>query len=172
MKAKKHGEGILFYKNGNIKYEGTFKKDEYDGKGKLFYENGNYYIGTFKDGDRNGNGELYNKNGDIIYMDDFEKDEFNGFGIYYYPNRNYYIGGWKEGKRNGEGSLYYKNDKVKYIGKFKNDICEKENDDFDEEGNDKELLEKVKNTVGNAFGFFEEVAFSIKETIEEKINDI
>ena len=78
----------------------------------------------------------------------------------------------EKGKKNGEGSLYYKNFKVKYIGIFKNGICEKKNDDFDEEGNDKELLEKFTNTVGNVFGFFEEVALSLKEIIEEKINDI
>jgi hypothetical protein len=29
-----HGNGIEYYKNGNIRYEGEFKDNLYDGKGK------------------------------------------------------------------------------------------------------------------------------------------
>ena len=44
----KHGKGILYYPNGNIKYDGEFVNDGYEGKGKYIWESGNYYIGEFK----------------------------------------------------------------------------------------------------------------------------
>ena len=44
----KHGKGILYYKNGNIKYEGYFIDDKKEGNGKYIYESGNYYIGEWK----------------------------------------------------------------------------------------------------------------------------
>ena len=43
----RHGKGILYYKNGNIKYEGEFFNDKFEGNGKYIFENGEYYIGKF-----------------------------------------------------------------------------------------------------------------------------
>ena len=46
--GKAHGNGILFYKNGKIKYEGNFINGKFDGKGKFYRENGDYYVGQEK----------------------------------------------------------------------------------------------------------------------------
>ena len=70
-KGLKHGKGIDYYKNGNIKYEGDFMKGKYDGIGKYIEENGDYYIGEWKNGLRNGKGILYDKNGNIKYKGPF-----------------------------------------------------------------------------------------------------
>ena len=60
---KKNGEGIEYYKNGKIKYEGYFYNDEYhDDNGKFYYENGDIYIGQFKYGRKCGNGCIINEN--------------------------------------------------------------------------------------------------------------
>ena len=52
----RNGNGIEYYKNGNIKYDGYFINDIYDGIGKYYYENGEYYDGEFKNDLRNGKG--------------------------------------------------------------------------------------------------------------------
>ena len=44
----KNGKGILYYKNGNIKYDGYFIDDKFEGNGKYIYEDGKYYIGEWK----------------------------------------------------------------------------------------------------------------------------
>ena len=62
---KRNGEGIEYYEDGSIKYEGEFLDDEYNGKGKLYYSNGDYYEGQFKHGEKFGNGYEYYKNGKI-----------------------------------------------------------------------------------------------------------
>ena len=43
-----NGKGIIYYKSGNVEYEGDFVKDRYEGKGKYVYGNGEYYIGDYK----------------------------------------------------------------------------------------------------------------------------
>ena len=72
---KRNGKGIVYYKNGNIKYEGDFINDKYEGEGKYIWEDGNYYIGQWKSNLRNGNGILYNKNCDIIYNGNWTNDK-------------------------------------------------------------------------------------------------
>ena len=57
-----HGEGILYYPNGTIKYKGTFI-DNTISYGRFNYKNGNYYIGEFKNWNPEGKGTSYDKNG-------------------------------------------------------------------------------------------------------------
>ena len=45
---KKHGKGIIYYENVNIKYDGNFIDDKFEGNGKYIYKNGDYYIGEWK----------------------------------------------------------------------------------------------------------------------------
>ena len=71
----RHGKGILYYKNGNIKYEGDFVENKFGGNGKLILEDGQYYIGQFKDGFKHGKGIEYYSNGIIKYEGEFENDK-------------------------------------------------------------------------------------------------
>ena len=45
LNGLKHGKGIEYYKNGDIKYDGNFVNDKFGGDGKYIDESGNYYIG-------------------------------------------------------------------------------------------------------------------------------
>ena len=70
----KHGKGKLFYKNGNIEYEGDFLEGKFEGEGKYIYENGDYYEGKFKNGLSHGNGKECDKNGNIISEGEWAND--------------------------------------------------------------------------------------------------
>ena len=74
----KNGKGKVYYKNGNIKYDGGFVNDKYEGNGKYIYESGDYYIGQFLNGLKHGKGKEYFKNGIIKYDGDFINDKFGG----------------------------------------------------------------------------------------------
>jgi hypothetical protein len=116
INGKANGKGILYYKEGKIKYEGNFINDKMEGYGKFYYKNGRYYIGQFKQNLLNGNGKLYDINGNIKYKGNFINNKFEGDGIYYSEGCDYYIGPHKNGLRNGKGTLYYENGKIKYEG--------------------------------------------------------
>ena len=67
------GYGIMYYKNGNIAYCGTFKEGKQSGNGKQYYENGNLeYEGTFEDGKIKGYGKSYYPDGTFEYEGYFE----------------------------------------------------------------------------------------------------
>ena len=70
-KGLRHGKGIEYYQNGNIKYSGDFVNDNYEGNGQFFDENGNYYIGQWLNNLPNGKGIEYYKNGNIKYDGNF-----------------------------------------------------------------------------------------------------
>ena len=61
----RNDKGILYYKNGNIKYDGEFVDDEFEGNGKYYYENGEYYVGNWYKGSKGGKGKMYYKNRNI-----------------------------------------------------------------------------------------------------------
>ena len=44
------GKCIIYYENGNIKYDGDLVDGKTEGNGKYYYENGDYYIGQWKNG--------------------------------------------------------------------------------------------------------------------------
>ena len=70
-----HGKGIIYYKNGNIKYDGEFVNGKFEGNGKYIYENGEYYIGQWLNGNRHGKGIYYYKNGNIKYDGEYVNGE-------------------------------------------------------------------------------------------------
>ena len=76
MNGNKHGKGKIYYKNGDIKYDGDFVNDKYEGHGKYIYEDGKYYIGQWLNGHKHGKGKVYYKNGDIKYDGDFVNDKY------------------------------------------------------------------------------------------------
>ena len=117
----RNGKGILYNKNGTIKYEGYWLNDLREGKGKPILENGDYYIGYYKDNKKNGKGIIYKKDGKIKYDGDYLDGKREGNGKYYYDNRDYYIGQFKNNFKNGNGTLYYKNGKIKYEGNWVDD---------------------------------------------------
>ena len=72
---KKNGKYREYYDNGNLKYEGNFKDDEYDDEdGKFIFENGNRYNGHFKNGKKHGAGSLFNNNNEFIKQCEYEND--------------------------------------------------------------------------------------------------
>ena len=72
---KKNGKYKEYYNNGNLKYDGNFKDDEYnDENGQYIFENGDTYIGQFKNGKKHGKGLLLNKNYEIIKDCEYEND--------------------------------------------------------------------------------------------------
>jgi hypothetical protein len=75
----RHGSGTLYYKNGNIRYEGDFAKGKFEGSGKKIYKNGDYYIGRWADDRKNGNGILYDKNGVVKVQGNFKNDRIDLF---------------------------------------------------------------------------------------------
>ena len=77
MNDHKHGKGILYYKNGTIKYDGDFVNGRKEGNGKYIYEDGNYYIGEWLNNRKNGRGILYKSDGNIIYTGVFINDNHN-----------------------------------------------------------------------------------------------
>ena len=135
----KKGKGILYYKNGNIKYDGDFINDKFEGNGKYIWKNGEYYIGQWKNNLMNGKGIIYYKNGNIKYDGDFINDEYEGEGKYIYEDGDYYIGQFKNSLRHGKGILYHKNGNIKYEGDFINDKFE---------GDGKYILENGEYYIG------------------------
>ena len=73
-----NGKGIIYYSNGNIRYEGDWIIGKKEGYGKLILKNGEYYIGQFKNDLANGKGILYYSNGNIKYEGNWINDEFVG----------------------------------------------------------------------------------------------
>ena len=130
------GKGVLYYKNGDIQYEGEFVKGKKQGLGKYYFDDntwyvmennkeflfgkGDYYFGQFFNDDMHGKGIIY-LNNKIKYDGDFVNNKFNGFGKYYFENGDYYIGEVKDDMQHGKGKLYDKNGNIRVEGNFVND---------------------------------------------------
>ena len=84
-----HGKGIVYYKDGKVKYDGYINNGKVEGFGKYFYENGEYYLGDWLKGKKNGKGILCYKNNTIKYEGDFVNDKKEGKGKYIYEDGNY-----------------------------------------------------------------------------------
>ena len=92
LDKKPHGYGIMFYKNGNIEYEGDFIDGKYEGNGTHYNEDGEYYIGQWKNGLVHGKGIVYYKNGKIKYEGELLNGKREGYGKFFYAEGGYYIG--------------------------------------------------------------------------------
>lgn len=94
--GKKSGEGIYYYKNGEI-YQGSWKNDKRDGEGSMWYLDGSLYKGNWKDDKKHGIGKTIEKNGDIFEGEHFN-DMRNGPGVFYYMKQGrMYKGEWYNG---------------------------------------------------------------------------
>ena len=74
---RKNGKFKDYYENGQLKYEGNFKDDEYDDDNGIFYfKNGDIYIGQFKNGKKHGKGFIIIKNSGLIKENvEYENDK-------------------------------------------------------------------------------------------------
>lgn len=78
-----HGEGVLYYQSGFIRYRGSFVNGRMQGTGRLYYdmrnagtgEQGIWYAGTFRNDKRHGYGTLYTDDGAIAYEGEFVNGE-------------------------------------------------------------------------------------------------
>jgi len=88
IEYKKNGKFKEYYENGDLKYEGNFKDDEYDDEcGYYYFENGEIYWGQFKKGKKHGKGIILDNNKDLlkedveykndIYIDKEKEEESN-----------------------------------------------------------------------------------------------
>lgn len=115
--GKIHGEGVLYFTNGN-KYIGRWENQYRQGKGKLIFSNGDVYKGNFNKSRFSGKGTMEFKDGDK-YVGNWKNDRQNGEGTYHYSNGDRYEGTFDGGKLSGQGKMFYK-DGAKYVGSWKN----------------------------------------------------
>lgn len=135
---KYYGKGILYHKNGNIKYQGIFIDGLKDGIGKQYYDNGNLeysggwmnnmfhgkgvlyqvdreryiYSGEWRNGMYHGKGKLYSDTTlDLIYEGHFVDGKYDGYGEHRFSDNalyTFYEGNFKNGMKNAEGKILYK----------------------------------------------------------------
>ena len=119
-----NGKGKLYYiDDGSLYYDGEWINNKHDGHGKLYYEDESLsYDGMWKEDIKNGYGKRYNNNGSLLYDGEWKNNKFNGKGKKYNNGSLLYDGEWENNIRNGYGKLYYKNDgSLLYDGKWIND---------------------------------------------------
>ena len=112
------GEMKVLDKNNKLIYEGEFVDYTLEGYGKQIYPNEFYYIGYFKNGEKNGEGILFDKYDNIIYEGEFKNNKMNGKGILYNNNEIKYEGNFVDNEFDGNGKLIKENGSY-YIGEFK-----------------------------------------------------
>ncbi len=124
MNGLKIGNETKLYPNGE-KYEGQFLNGKKHGFGKQTFARDDefkrdYYIGEFKDDERNGNGKLVWKSGEV-YEGEFVDGLRSGNGTNFYARGEKYEGQWINDKLNGFGKQTFARDSNgdSYIGEFK-----------------------------------------------------
>jgi len=110
----RHGQGILYDANGNMRYEGEWQHGRRHGKGTSYHENGNMeYEGTWENGQPHGQGTSYDENGNMRYKGGWKNGEPHGKGITYYENGNMeYEGVWDNGRPHGQGIWFCRKVKI------------------------------------------------------------
>ncbi len=79
----------MFYPNGNLMIEETYKDGKKEGLSKLYYENGNLKIeGTYKDGKPEGLWKGYYPNGNLKAEETYKDEKLDGLKKLYYENGN------------------------------------------------------------------------------------
>lgn len=115
--GKIHGEGILYFSNGN-RYIGNWVNQFREGQGKMIFTNGDVYEGTFRRSKFRGQGEMRFANGDR-YVGEWQDDLQHGYGTYFYQDGDRYEGDFVAGKINGQGIMYY-SDGASFSGAWRN----------------------------------------------------
>ena len=81
--GKRHGAGVQYYANGNMKYKGEFRNDARAGYGAYYFNSGDKFVGQFAENAPNGKGTYYYADGDR-FVGLYENGKRNGSGIYYH----------------------------------------------------------------------------------------
>ncbi|WP_188205584.1 toxin-antitoxin system YwqK family antitoxin [Alkalibacillus aidingensis] len=122
--------GLLYYEDGSIKYQGEMIDQVPHGHGVAYWENGHkWYIGEFAKGQPKGVGKYYYPNGTIRYEGETEELQYVGKGIEYFKNGQVkFKGTFKTTPRfyygarcYVEGHLYDESGKLRYCGTFEGD---------------------------------------------------
>ena len=104
-----NGFGVFRDKDGNVIYEGYYKRSNRHGYGKLCQENGDRYEGEFKKGAFHGKGTLFFRQGDqggrSRYIGDFNNGRIHGKGVMIYTDGSEYRGGFANGQFHGKGEI-------------------------------------------------------------------
>ena len=111
-----NGTYKIYFNDGNIYFEVTYKNNELNGQYKKYYNNGQVMIeATYKDGKLDGVYKEYNRNGSIEIEEVYKNNELNGPYKKYYRNGNLEIDTiYKNDKLNGEYKKYYRNGQIMY----------------------------------------------------------
>ena len=101
----------MFYPNGNLWGEITFKDGKAEGLSKDYYPNGNLESeGTYKDGKPDGLWKKYYENGNLKDETTYKDGKEEGLVKGYYPNGNLWgEATYKDGKPEGLVKEYYEN---------------------------------------------------------------
>jgi len=114
----KNGFGLLFYPNGSQKFFiGYFKDNQKDKNGTLYLNCDKiYYTGEYKYNKPFGNGKYFLENGECV------EGEFNevgtGNGIYTFKDGSYWKGGFYGWCMDGQGELFTKTGEKKGFKKY------------------------------------------------------
>ena len=117
-KLKRHGKGLLQFKNGSG-YYGNWKDDKKNGFGVSYGSDFvKYYEGNYINNKLNGNCIAYISNGDKIEAE-YTNDIKNGKGTYFWNNGMRWEGQFKNNMMHGKG-ICYKNDGKSFIAEYNN----------------------------------------------------
>ncbi len=109
IKSGLHGTYRMYYENGQLEEEGTYKDGERDGLWKLYYENGQLFKeGTLKKGERHGPYKNYFDNGELWEEGTYKNGKQDGlFKLYHWETGQLSGGGvYKDGKKDGLWKSY------------------------------------------------------------------
>ena len=119
-----NGKYTEYYKNGQMKVQGSYKEGKRDGEFKAFLKNGKSAGSVFyKDGIPDGESVEYYEEGNIKSIIPFRNNIVEGLTITYYENGNIDEEvNYKNNKMNGEAKSYDENGKLNGRTIFKDDI--------------------------------------------------
>ena len=164
-----HGKYIEYYKNGQIKVQGSYKDGKRDGEFKAFLRNGKSAGSVFYKDGRLIKSTLVNSmkdNASFSLVTDKSYD-LNLYEIITEESKNKLLEGYlifkKDGLFNGEKREYYEEGEIKAITPFKNSLAEGTYISYYQNGNI-----KVKNTYKNGNEEGEGLFYYENGQLEEK----
>lgn len=82
-KGQKNGQETVFYQNGNIQYQRTWKNNKLDGTGNHYFRDGNlYFTEVYENGKKTGAWKYYDDQGDL--KQEIAYSGLNSDGVYKY----------------------------------------------------------------------------------------